>query len=373
MAKRRDFLSKTMEVRPPWSRPCLGNSATIGHMKLLMISTDRKIFEKGSAVYLRMVENAKEWEEMHIVVFTPKTFQEISLSPNVWVYPTRSIIKCMYPFDAISLGRFIISKRGITNITCQDPFLTAMAGISLKKEFSIPLEIQIHTDIGSPYFGYSIGNKIRKAIALSYLPKADSIRVVSERINNYLVGTMKIDHFRITTRSIAVDIAKIKNSLITTDLHQKYPHFSKIVLMASRLEPEKNIKLALRAWPKVLQTIPQAGLVIVGSGSLESKLKKLSRKLGLMDDSGLSSIQTVVFEKWIDKETLYSYYKTSDLFLSTSLYEGYGMSLVEARAAGCSIVSTDVGVAKEQGALIIANNDQALAEAVIKSLNNSGI
>ena len=38
-----------------------------------MISTDRKIFEEGSAVRVRQIEYAKEYEEVHIIVFAKKS------------------------------------------------------------------------------------------------------------------------------------------------------------------------------------------------------------------------------------------------------------------------------------------------------------
>ncbi|HUD04018.1 MAG TPA: glycosyltransferase, partial [Candidatus Paceibacterota bacterium] len=38
-------------------------------------------------------------------------------------------------------------------------------------------------------------------------------------------------------------------------------------------------------------------------------------------------------------------YKTADIFLSTSLYEGYGMSMAEANVAECPIIATDAGIA----------------------------
>jgi glycosyltransferase involved in cell wall biosynthesis len=198
---------------------------------------------------------------------------------------------------------------------------------------------------------------------LSYLPKADSIRVVSNRIKNYLVEKLVIAAEKISVRPIFVDVERIKNAPILDggDLHKKYPRFEKIILMASRLEREKNIPLALHAFALVLQAIehttqqgrhwarllgvPKAGLVIVGSGSQEAKLRALAAQLGLGEN--------VIFESWADSATLVSYYKTADLFLNTSLYEGYGMTLVEAHAAGCAMISTDVGVAREVGAKIV--------------------
>jgi glycosyltransferase involved in cell wall biosynthesis len=334
--------------------------------RLLMISTDRLIFQEGSAVRLRQIEYAKDWDEVHIVIFTDKKFNEQSIAPNIWIYPTRSWSKFLYPYDAISLGRFIIEKRTITEITTQDSSLTAMAGLALKKEFKkkgqdISIEIQIHEDIGSPNYTYSWINKIRKTMILRYTPQADSIRVVSKRIKDYLVGTMGINENKITVRPIAVNTEFIKNTPIITDLHKKYPQFKKIVLMASRLEKEKNFRLALSAWKKVLEKIPEAGLVIVGKGSQKDFIMK-NIESGIMKGK-------VVLESWTDKKTLVSYYKSADLFLNTSLFEGYGMTLVEANAAGVPVVSTDVGIANEINAHIVKFDPNDIAEVVVSLLN----
>jgi glycosyltransferase involved in cell wall biosynthesis len=343
--------------------------------RLLMISTDRKIFEEGSAVRARQMENAKGWEEMHIIIFDKVKGQrskvkseaqgalETVLAPNCWAYSTGSWTKWMYPFDAMRLGRFFIEKRGVTDITCQDPFLTAMAGVALKKQFpQVNLEMQVHTDIGSPHFTYTIGNKVRKSLALSYLPKADRVRVVSNKIKDFLIEKIGVDASRVEVRPIFVDTEKIRTAPIIpgANLREKYLQFDKIVLVASRLEKEKNVGLAIEAWAKVIEKVSGAGLVIVGSGSEKSRLIALTSRLNLTN--------SIVFENWADQATLHSYYKTADLFLNTSLFEGYGMTLVESSAAGCRVVSTDVGVAQEVGATIVPFNDTEKSAEIIVQL-----
>ena len=351
-----------------------------------MISTDRSIFDEGSAVRARQKEYAKEWQEVHIIIFDTKKRTRVRggsvetvISNNCWAYSTNSWSKLWYPFGAIRLGRFLISKRSITNITCQDSSLTAMAGVSLKKEFKLPLEIQIHADIGSPYFARSIGNKIRNIMARTYLASADSVRVVSERIRNFLISTWHVNEIKISVKPIFVDIDAVKRApiLLEADLRKKYPQFDKIVLMASRLEPEKNIGLALEAWEEVVKVMAakkeaerevkngvknvRVGLVIVGRGSDGPKLKaKCDEKVRHI---------SIVFEDWVDRDTLYSYYKTADVFLNTSLFEGYGMTLVEAQAAGCKVISTDVGVAREVGATIISWDAEDVGQTLIRALS----
>ena len=119
--------------------------------RLLMFSTDTKLFEEGSAVRERQLAYAKSFDEVHIVVFCGRGYTAQSLNPKVYIYPKNSRCKLRRPFQAITLGHFIVEGRGITEITCQDPFLTGLAGVALKKHFGLPLELQVHTDIGSPH------------------------------------------------------------------------------------------------------------------------------------------------------------------------------------------------------------------------------
>lgn len=280
-----------------------------------MISNDPKILEEGSVVTARQKEYAKQFEELHILYVTGRL---ISHSP----------------FAAVIAGEKIMRGRGFGPndlITVQDPFLTASVGVSLKKKFGSKLEIQIHTDIGSPYYAKeSLTNKMRLWSARKNLPKADHARVVSERIKEFLISNFQFPVSKIEVRPIFVDTERIKNAPITVDLHKKYPQFKKIIFMASRLTREKDIPTALRAFALLRKRAPDSGLIIVGSGPEKFKAST-----------------NVIFENWLDQPTLFSYYKTADVFLSTSLYEGYGMAMVEAHAAGCPIVSTDVGIAPE--------------------------
>jgi glycosyltransferase involved in cell wall biosynthesis len=313
---------------------------------------------------VRQTEYAKEWAEVHIVVFSPVDFDEDAISGNCWVYPTKSRFKFLRPLDAIRLAKFITKRRGITNITCQDPSFTALVGLSVRKEFGTELELQVHGDIGSPFFAGTPLGRIRKSLALTFLPKADHVRVVSARIKKYLVEHLGLSEEKIEVRPVPVDLEAVKNIPVTIDLKKTYPQFDKIVLMAGRLEAEKNIALAIRAWKEVVGNC-RAGLVIVGRGSLRRDLEKLVAELDLTG--------SVVFEDWANKETLVSYYKTADLFLVTSLYEGYGLTLVEAHAAGCKIVSTDVGVAPEVADKIVGSasfqvTPRELALAIVESL-----
>ncbi len=325
-----------------------------------MISTDRKIFEQNSDVRMRQIEYAKNWQEVHIIVFAEsgKYPRELSISENCKVYSTNSYLRILYPQNAISLGKRIIKKYKIDEITCQDSSFTAYAGLALAHKFNIPIELQVHGDISSPFYKKGFIGRWRNKLTLKNLPEADKIRVVSERLKKYVEGLIanKEKKPNIEVRPIAVNESEIKESQVVVDIKTKYKQYEFVAFMASRFEKEKNIKLAINAWLEVVRSFPKAGLIIVGKGSQEPNLK------AMVVESGLA--KSVIFENWVDKKTLYSYYKTADVFLNTSLYEGYGLTLKEASLAGTTITSTDVGIANEVGAIISSFDSHDLATKI---------
>jgi len=313
-------------------------------MKVLTIGRDKdkKIFEEGSAVRLRAIEYGAKMEELHIVVFVLRKdgFSETQISPNVFIHPTNSSSRWFFVLDAISLGKKLIEskkfEKGLSVLTSQDPFECGFVGWRVAKYANLPHQIQIHTDFLSPYFRHSLFDYVRFLTACFLVPKASALRVVSTAIASSLKD--KFPHLRpnIEVLPIFVDIEKIINIAPTRDLKKDFPQFKFIILMASRLTKEKRIAIALKAQRKVLEEFPKTGLVIAGSGPEKNKLEILTKKMGLSNN--------VVFIGWQDD--LISLYKTANLFLLTSEYEGYGMTLVEAGASCCPIVTTSVGLAK---------------------------
>lgn len=303
-----------------------------------MISSDRNILIPESAVYERMKEYGGLVEELHIVLLSDSghSLKDKQISGNVWVYPTNSSFNLLRPVDAIRMGKKIVFEkkfvRGKSVITAQDPFECGWAGLKIKKKWRIALEVQLHTDPFSPYFrGFK--NAVRKLFVKGILRNADSVRVVNASLKAVISKCGSAD---IRVLPIYVDQKKIEESPIVFDLHARYPwHF--IMLTVSRLAPEKNIGLAIRVLALVREKFPGTGLVIVGSGPEEDRLKELVRKLQL--------VGAVEFTGW--QENLASFYKTANVFIQTSLFEGYGLSLVEAGLSGLPVITTPVGIAGE--------------------------
>src|SRR3989344_8183915 len=251
-------------------------------MKILSIGSDRKLFEEGSTVSERIKEYGALVEELHIVNMTDarEGFKDKQLAPNVWVYPTNSIFSIFRPLDAARIGkRLILDKkfvRGQSVITAQD-IESGWAGMKIKNKWRLPMELQLHTDPFSPYFS-GFQNSVRKFFARTVLAKADNVRVVSESVAQKL----KIENskLKIYILPIYVDRERIENAKLSFDVHARYGwHF--ILLAVSRLTEEKNLPLAIEALALVRKQFPDAGLLVVGSGPEEGRLKDLVKKLNL--------------------------------------------------------------------------------------------
>lgn len=310
-------------------------------LKVLMISTDRKLFEQGSDVRERIKLYASVAEEIHIIVYAVKSLglENQKIESNVWVYPTNSINRWFYALNAVKLGKKLVVEkkfvRGQSLITTQDPFECGWAGLKIKKKWRLPLEVQLHTDPFTTGFSGSL-NTIRKRLLNKIIPKADSVRVVSQYIGGELVRRYKIDQNKISVLPVFVNKDKVEGAVLTFDLHARFG-WQFVLLTVSRLTQEKNLPLALQVLSLLRQRYPSVGLVIVGAGPEEKSLKLQVKSLKLEHN--------VVFEGW--QENLASYYKTANVYIQTSHFEGYGMSLVEAGLSGLPVVTTPVGIAND--------------------------
>lgn len=310
-------------------------------MRVLMISTDRKIFDPESAVYKRMLDYSALFDELHIIVFSLQEKNKIENSKfeiaiNAWVYPTNSKNRLGYVFDAYKIGKKILSGIffGQTVITTQDPFETGKVGWLLKRFSKFPLQMQVHTDLFSPYFFQSsVLNVIRVFMARFLLKRADGIRVVRKKIADDIVLKLRIPRNKIQVLPILWE----KFPSLFISISSRIIEGKKNILMVSRLEYEKRVDLGLKVFSKVAKGRNDLMLFVVGDGSMKGKLQNMAKKLGILDK--------VSFEGW--QENVSDFYKSSYLFLNTSEYEGFGMSLFESAYSGCPIVTTDVGIAQD--------------------------
>ncbi|MHB8897863.1 MAG: glycosyltransferase family 4 protein [Thermoguttaceae bacterium] len=105
----------------------------------------------------------------------------------------------------------------------------------------------------------------------------------------------------------------------------------KRVLGMGRLTYEKGFDLLIQAFATAAQRQPQWDLVICGEGPERPRLERLACQLGLA--------QRIFLPGWIDRSDLV--YRSADLFVLPSRYEGFPNALLEAMAAGVPSIASD--------------------------------
>jgi glycosyltransferase involved in cell wall biosynthesis len=310
-------------------------------LRVLQIGADRSkrgILYPDSPAVARQVGYGEHFGSLDIVGFSLSSDKRLPFkaSPKVQIYPTSSASRLFYGLDTMRIARRLPRP---DVISVQDPFETGLLGALMSWMMSVPLHVQVHTDLLAPaYARHSVINRVRVLVARLTLARASRIRVVSERIKRSLEAQWGIK-VPITVLPIFADLERLKNITPDVALSVRFGQFKHRLLVVARLEPEKNVALAIHAFAQVAP--PEACLIIVGDGSDHGHLVTLAYKLGLAD--------RVFFES---EKDVPPYYATADLVLVPSLYEGYGLVIVEALAAGKSVISTDVGCAREMGATI---------------------
>lgn len=103
-----------------------------------------------------------------------------------------------------------------------------------------------------------------------------------------------------------------------------------VVGTIGRLVPQKDMPTLLRAFSLVLESKPNSVLVVIGEGAEEVNLLELAQEL---------SISEKIF--WVGKTSdTESYLSLMDVFVLSSIYEGFGLVLVEAMVSGVPIVAS---------------------------------
>ena len=309
-------------------------------VKVINISYDRRIFDADSDVRQRIVSHGKIFDELHIIIFTLKKhgFTKQRIDKNIWAYPTNSWSRFLYISDAVKVAKKELSFRSNLRadvVSAQDPFEAGLAGLRIARKFNRRLQIQVHADFLSPYYkDVEPLNKIRVLMANRILPHAHCVRVVSVFMKEELEERFPHLVGRIDVLPVYIDIPYYQNAQPKFSLREKYPQFNFTILMVNRLTKEKNVAFAIEVFADIVQTYSKIGLIIVGEGHEKSRLQSLAKKLGVAD--------SVIFEPW--QNDVISYYKTANLFLLTSTYEGYGRAPIEAAACGIPVVTSKVGI-----------------------------
>lgn len=193
--------------------------------------------------------------------------------------------------------------------------------------------------------------------------RAAAVTCCSDAVRRFVIQHMELPPERITTIHNGVDRARFDAPASLGRSQLGLQTQLPVVGTVCRLdEPKKGLAVLLQAMRLATDRgdAPAWQLVIVGEGPARDGLARLSAKLGLAD--------RVVFAG--PRRDVASVLPLLDLFVCPSLYEGFGLAIVEAMMAGRPVVATAVGGIREivrsgdTGLLVPPGDPVALAGAI---------
>jgi glycosyltransferase involved in cell wall biosynthesis len=181
--------------------------------------------------------------------------------------------------------------------------------------------------------------------------------VPSQALARELMALDFIDQHQVEVLPIGLDLAKWAESEVSVSPPPLPDIGCPIVGVFGRLEKRKGHDVLLSAWSSVVERVPNARLWVAGTGAEQDRLQALARSFG----------DRVRF--WGHVADIPPLMSAVDLVVQPSLYEPFGITLLEAMACAKPIVCTDVGgmpeVVDQSCAVIVPPHDpEALGDAV---------
>lgn len=189
---------------------------------------------------------------------------------------------------------------------------------------------------------------------------------VSEELRQRLVTQGRLPEDKIIALHNGLKFSNAAEATRSERLRQEFglARFQWLIGAVGRLEYRKNYPLLLEAFVRVQQQLPQCGLLFVGAGPEEERLRQHARALGIAEH--------VIFAGY--HKNVAQWLNLMNVFCSSSQTEGISMAILEAMAAGVPVVATRVGgnpeiiPAREFGILTPSNDASALAQALLEML-----
>ncbi len=200
--------------------------------------------------------------------------------------------------------------------------------------------------------------RARRVIAVSAHTKDDLVRHFHVAPGKVIVIPNAMDdRFRPAT-----DAAAIRQFRHDHRLPERF------ILFVGTLEPRKNLRRLIDAFARVARADSEVALVIVGgSGWMTSDLAPLVQQHNLGD--------RIIFTGYVPDDELPRWYQAATLFCYPSLYEGFGLPVLEAMACGTPVVTSKTSaipeVAGGAAVLIDPTDVTALADVLLALLTDA--
>jgi glycosyltransferase involved in cell wall biosynthesis len=194
---------------------------------------------------------------------------------------------------------------------------------------------------------YSTDNLYHR-LAMHGLKQADHVIAVSHYTKKCLVDILRLDPRKITVAYHGIDHDQFRPLTTVGAIHERYALSAErhYLIYVGSEDPRKNLMTLVRALAQVRRDLPDVELIKVGRSHFERERQRLTTvaiELGVRD--------AIHFLDDVPEDDLPLLYNLADLYVTPSLYEGFGFPVVEAMACGTPVVCAKAGSLPE----IVAN------------------
>ncbi len=251
-------------------------------------------------------------------------------------------------------------------------WLVAFAACALKRGFTTPLVATMHATERGRGGGY-LNGEMAGAIHSTeqwLVDEARRIIVTSRYMALQMQDCFGASADRVDVVPNGVDVTGFDRSVGATGgspLRDLYalPE-EKIVFFVGRVEYQKGVHTLLEAVPRVLVQCPRAKFVFAGRGAELDNLRRRAGELGIESH--------VLFAGFISDHDRDRLYRVASVAVFPSLYEPFGIVALEAMAAKCPVIVSEVGGLKEvvrccqSGVTVPPGDPESLARGIVRVL-----
>jgi glycosyltransferase involved in cell wall biosynthesis len=165
---------------------------------------------------------------------------------------------------------------------------------------------------------------------------SDKTISISKSTKKDLIEILKINPNKIQTVYLAVedDFKIIRSPKKIEKIKKKYKLNQPFIFYCGSISPRKNILRMLEAFNEIKDKIPHNFYL---TGNAEWKMSIVSKYIKEND-----LYKRVIKIGFVDEDDLPKIYNLADLLLFPSLYEGFGLPILEAQACGCPVLTSNV-------------------------------
>lgn len=244
----------------------------------------------------------------------------------------------------------------------------ALYKLLARRKFPYVVSVRLINRSLPAFFG-AVNDVYRKTIEQLVFANAARVVVQSRLNKRVLMSKCGLDDSRIVIIPNGVDTTVFRQPRdLGADGRQTLKSTQKTILFVGRLTSQKGLEYLLEAFARILNSVSDVRLLVVGDGPMRLRYQEMVRQLRIESQ--------VTFVGSVPHDEIHQIYSLSDIFVLPSLSESFPNVVLEAMAMGKAVVSTKVGVIPEmlddgETALLVSpRQTRELESAILRLLDN---